>query len=652
MSILKLMIGRLYRKLSFFFTLVVIGGSTHFAHAQYMDIDSLETLLAANPPETVKVSLLYKLSRELVYVDPIKAMNYAEESLALASKYNSRIDIAYAYRILSSIYASQKFYSLSTAVGLKAQRIFEEEGDSLGLANNHITAGNLYRIQNLHKKSAEHHKLSYDYFKEHGPSYRFAITSLNYGEALYYLDSLDKAKMLQYQAIQLNIENDNSLAQTFSYKALGLIYKKEANLDSAEYFFQAAIDISKVLGDNSQKASTLESMIELADLYEQHGRKDEQLKLLLDAEKYALKYHRSNELEEVYFQLVKYYAEGRDIDMAHQYLDYYQNIKDSLLSATIADREGLLNTVYNSMKVGVENQILAEQQEYSESLIKKQQTYLIIVAVLAIIAFFALLYAMVSRAKLQNSVKLLNEQKEQIRHKSEELEELVMTKDKMFSIISHDLRSPLQSIIGFSELVKKHMDSLSQEEVIEMMNQLSDNVSATLKMTDNLIQWGRLQMEQSSISPMQFNIAEIIKTLKDVYQPLAEQKEITLSVQVADRRTVYADPNHSELIIRNLVNNAIKFTEPKGEVKIICWENKDYTTISVEDTGRGIPQGMMDDLFNLKITSTRGTAGEKGTGLGLMLCQEYAFQNKGKIEVESKEGEGSVFKLYLPNKES
>ncbi|MTI40215.1 tetratricopeptide repeat-containing sensor histidine kinase [Fulvivirga lutimaris] len=646
------MVRHFIKKIFFVIALILMGSLSNLASAQYIDIDSLEVLLTNNPPDSAKVKLLYKLSRELVYVDPLKAMRYAEESLDMATKLNSRLDEAYAYRILSSIYASQKFYSLSTAIGLKAQRIFEEEGDSLGLANNNITAGNLYRIQNLHKKAAEHHKLAYDYFKKHGPSYRFAITSLNYGEALYYLDSLDKAKKMQYQAIRLNNENNNVLAQTFSYKSLGLIYKKEDNFDSAQYYFEAAIEISKELGDNSQKASTLESMIELADMYDTHGREEEQVKLLEQAEQYALKYHRSIELEEVYFQLVKYYAENKNIDMAHEYLDYYQNIKDSLLSVTISDRENLLNTVYNSMKVGVENEVLEEQQAYSESLIKKQQTYLIIVAVLAIIAFFALLYAMVSRAKLQNSVKLLNEQKEQIRHKSEELEELVMTKDKMFSIISHDLRSPLQSIIGFSELVKKHMNSLSQEEVVEMMNQLSENVSATLKMTDNLIQWGRLQMEQSSVSPMQFNMAEIIKTLKDVYQPLAEQKDIALTVQVAERCTVYADPNHAELILRNLVNNAIKFTESKGEIKIICWADKDYTSISVEDTGRGIPESMMNDLFNLKITSTRGTAGEKGTGLGLMLCQEYALQNNGKIEVESKEGEGSVFKLYLPNKAS
>jgi signal transduction histidine kinase len=644
------MIRPISNKLSLFIALILLSAAPRFVHSQYIDIDSLEVLLANNPPDSVRVSLLYKLSRELVYVNPLKAMAYAEESLELSTKIGSRLDEAYAYRILSSIYAAQKFYSLSTAIGLKAQQIFEEEGDSLGLANNNITTGNLYRIQNLHKKSAEHHKLSYDYFKKHGPSYRFAITSLNYGEALYYLDSLDKAKKLQYQAIRLNNENNNSLAQTFSYKALGLIYNKEDNFDSAEYFFEAAIQISKELGDNSQKASTLESMIVLAGLYERYDRKNDQLQLLLEAEEYGVKYNRSIELEEVYFQLVKYYANNRDVDMAHHYLDYYQNIKDSLLSATIADRETLLNTVYNSMKVGVENQVLEEQQEYSESLIKKQQTYLIIVAVLAIISFFALLYALVSRGKLQHSIKLLNEQKEQIKHKSEELEELVMTKDKMFSIISHDLRSPLQSIIGFSELVNKHMGSLTQEEISEMIGQLSENVSATLKMTENLIQWGRLQMDQSSISPVQFNMSEIIKTLKDVYQPLAEQKNIGLSIQAADRCAVYADPNHSELIIRNLVNNAIKFTKPGGAIKIVCWENKDHTTISVEDTGRGIPENLIKDLFNLKITSTRGTAGEKGTGLGLMLCQEYAIQNGGKIEVESEEGKGSIFKLSLPSK--
>ncbi len=643
------MIWLLRKRIHFFITLFLIGGTSHFAYSQYIDSDSLESLLAIDPPESVRVKLLYQLSMENVTVDPYKALEYAEESLKIATKLESKLDEAYAYRILSSVYSRQKFYSLSTTLGLKAQKIFEEEGDSLGLANSNITAGNLYRVQKLYKKSAEYHKLAYNYFRKHGPTDRFAITCLNYGEALFHLDSLEKAKRLQYRSIRLISEN-NSLAQTFSYKSLGLIYSKENNFDSAEYFFQSAIQISRELGDDSQKASTVESMLELAELYKRYGRKDDQVKLLTEAEIYAEKYNLSIELEEIYFQLVKYYAENGNTDLTHNYLDYYQNIKDSLLLATIADRENLLNAVYNSMKVGVENQILEEQQEYSETLIKKQQTYLIIVALLAIISFFALLYAMVSRGRLQHSFKLLNEQKEQIRTKSEELEELVLTKDKMFSIISHDLRSPLHSIIGFSELIKKHINSLSQEEISEMINQLSENVSATLKMTENLIQWGRLQMEQSSTSPVQFNMSEIVKTLQEVFRPLAEQKDLDLTIQVTGKCAVYADPNHSELIVRNLVNNAIKFTEAGGEIKIVCRENKEYTIISVEDTGIGIPNSLMKDLFNLKIISSSGTAGEKGTGLGLMLCQEYAFQNDGKIEVESEEGKGSVFRLILPNK--
>ncbi|MTI40216.1 tetratricopeptide repeat-containing sensor histidine kinase [Fulvivirga lutimaris] len=644
------MVSWLSKKLSLIVFFVAVSTCTHLTYSQYIDIDSLETLLSQNPPETIRVKLLIELSRELLNVDSKRSLNLAEEGLGIAIKLNSKIDEAATYRILSGFYASQNLYSLSTELVLKAQRIFEAEGDSVGIADCNINFGKIYRIQNLHKKSAEHHKLAYDFFKDQGNSERLAIASLNYGEALYYTGELQEAKKLQHQALSLSHKNNNQLAKTFSLRALGLIYTKEEKYDSAEYYFKAVIKLSNLIGENSHKVSTLESMVELANLYKKFSKNEDYRKKLETAENYALKNQQSYELVDIYFQLAIYHVENRNINMTKAYLNNYERLKDSLSTAIMEDKENLLNTVYNSMKVGVENQVLEEQQEFSESLIQKQQTYLVIVAVLAAVTFFALLYALLSGRKLQRSVKLLNQQKEQIRHKSEELEELIRTKDKMFSIISHDLRSPLQSIIGFSELVRRHMDSLSQEEITEMMQQLNENVRATLKMTDNLIQWGMLQMDQSSIIPVEFNMAEIITTLKDVYQPVAEQKNITLSVDPAESCTVYADPNHTELIVRNLVNNAIKFTESKGEIKIICMADKDYTSIAVEDTGRGIPESIINNLFSLKITSMRGTAGEKGTGLGLMLCQEYALQNKGKIEVESKEGEGSVFKLYLPNK--
>jgi signal transduction histidine kinase len=616
--------------------------------SQYLEIDSLESLLKTNLPENVRVKMLYQISRELVYVDPVRAMEYAKESEKLALKLKSRIDQAYAYRIFSAVYASKGFYSLATEVGLKAFQIFEEEGDSLGLANYYITTGNLYRIQNFHTRSAHFHRLSYEYFKKHGPASRFAITALNYGESLIYLDSLSKAVNLLRVAMKINDTINNLSAQTFTYNAMGLAYNKMNMIDSAAYYFEKVIAASKILGENSQKAATIESMVHLADLYAEKGDVRMQEIMLEGAKNFAIQFYKGKVLVDIYLQLMNFNLKQGNAVKALYYSDKFRAIGDSLDNITTRDREAMLGTLYTTIKVNVENEFLEDQHAFSQQVIKEQRMYIITISILGFIILIAMAVVSISLMKLKKSNLLLNEQKEQINQKSEELEALSKTKDKIFSIISHDLRSPLLSLIGFSDLVSGHIKELSEKEIVDTMEQLRSNVDATLKMTDNLIQWGMLQMEQATVNPTSFDVNIIISELYVLYKNLANQKDISINVDKGKSCFVYADYDQVELILRNLLNNAIKFTEQGGEITIEAIQKKETSIIKVKDNGLGIEREMMADLFKLKAASTAGTKGERGSGLGLMLCYEYALKNEGIITVDSTLGKGSEFSLVLP----
>ena len=229
------------------------------------------------------------------------------------------------------------------------------------------------------------------------------------------------------------------------------------------------------------------------------------------------------------------------------------------------------------------------------------------------------------------------------------LEALNNTKDKFFSIVAHDLKSPLNSLKGFTSLLIDHSDRLSKEEIIKASKQTQLAVDNTIKMADNLITWARLQMNDYETRQEKIYFIETVATILPVYKRIAEKKGITFNWSFEDTVTLFADKNHIQFIVRNLLNNAIKFTNREGSIKLSATTSANgETQISVSDNGIGIPDEKKKKIFFIgKNQSSNGTAGEKGTGLGLMLCHEFTKLNGGAIEVESQVGQGTIFNVRL-----
>ncbi|WP_248907902.1 HAMP domain-containing sensor histidine kinase [Flavobacterium sp. K5-23] len=232
-----------------------------------------------------------------------------------------------------------------------------------------------------------------------------------------------------------------------------------------------------------------------------------------------------------------------------------------------------------------------------------------------------------------------------IAEQSRQLEKLNTTKDKFFSIVAHDLKSPLISLKSFSILLIDHFDNLNKDEILTMSKQLSDSVDSTIKMADNLITWAMVQMGDSQFNEETIKVKDITSNIFDVYQKVALEKGINISFSVDDSLTIIGDKNQIEFVIRNLVNNAIKFTHKNGFVSLTAKSLPDgLVKISVSDSGVGISDEIKRKLFSIsKIQSNNGTDGEKGTGLGLMLSYEFMKQNGGQIDIESSLGKGSTF---------
>jgi len=237
---------------------------------------------------------------------------------------------------------------------------------------------------------------------------------------------------------------------------------------------------------------------------------------------------------------------------------------------------------------------------------------------------------------------ILNQQKDQ-------LQQLNSTKDKFFSIIAHDLRSPFQSLIGLSDIMLdelKESDSPEQRNYANMIHESSHHI---YELVENLLTWSKTQRNNMSFEPVEINISSIIEEILALLQPNFDLKNISSEKHFGSDKHGYADKNMIEMVIRNLITNAIKFTPQNGKIWISLTENNDHLQVEIHDNGIGISAANQLKLFRIDSNfSNKGTNGEEGTGLGLIICKEFIEKNNGRIRVESEPGKGSSFFFTVP----
>jgi len=230
-----------------------------------------------------------------------------------------------------------------------------------------------------------------------------------------------------------------------------------------------------------------------------------------------------------------------------------------------------------------------------------------------------------------------------------QLQELNTTKDKLFSIIAHDLRSPFNSILGFSNLLSDNEVAGDIEKTVQYGSLINSTAKSTLGLLNNLLDWAKSQSGQIDFKPKKINYLSIIQEIIETSELAAITKNISLNHFQSDEIELFANENIVKTVLRNLISNAIKFTNLNGKIDIYAVKEDNFITITVSDNGVGMNDETRNSLFNISsYITTKGTAGEKGSGLGLVLCKEFVEKLGGKIWVESELGKGSNFKFTLP----
>lgn len=301
--------------------------------------------------------------------------------------------------------------------------------------------------------------------------------------------------------------------------------------------------------------------------------------------------------------------------------------------------------IYSELLDNEGDRITDENVHVIQKNIDKNLNYFIVlvaVYILLLSLLFRIVYTDARRRRLIN--KELKQNHDNLVKIKEELAALNAQKDKLFSTIAHDLRSPFTALFGLSQLLIEDYDQYTDEQKKSDIKIIHDTLRNLLEMINNLLTWSRMQFQNRSDNPEKINLCELIDSVLTPLHLSAANKEIKFEVSCADDAEVVADRNITATVLRNLVSNAIKFTNKNGMIKVIVTQNGEGTIVEVNDNGVGMDSGIVQNIFNPDINNTRrGTENEKGTGLGLIICKEFVEQLGGKLWVKSRPGHGSSF---------
>lgn len=602
-------------------------------------IDSIETLNI--------------LSRDLTFIDTEKSMEYAQTALDLSLKYNYENGKAYAYRNLSNLYTVNEIYFLGMDYIQTALDIFQNQNDSSGIANCYISLGHIYRRLNNIEDEIKYFESAFEIFSRLNIQSRIGIAAHNLGETYFNSGDLENSRKLTLYAISLNKSIQQTSVLSSCYKVMGLLELNKNNYNEAEDYFQNALEISKQLGENSQKIATIESMFKLADISKTKKQYEKEISFLNQASEFAKKYNLQSYLPTIYNEMILHYLNENNHEMMQKYLLEYKTISESINKSKLRDKTDLVNRLIYLHTLEEEKKFLEQTKILQRESIRIRNLLLALTLFSSILLiWFAIKITRVNN-KIKSTNQTLKEQNKIIKNQNTRLEVLVSTKDKLFSIIAHDLRSPFNSILGFSSLLLENLKEYSTEQINHQIGLINKNASSTLDLLDKLLDWAKNQTGQLNFNPKKLKLNSLIEDVMKSLDSSAHIKNISLEYKPLNEIEIFADNDMLRTIIRNLIQNSIKFTHTMGKIEIFVKTKQEGVEISVSDNGMGMNGKIKDNLFLIGKTNIKsGTANEKGSGLGLVLCKEFVEKHKGKIWAESQEGQGSTFSFTIPPVES
>jgi signal transduction histidine kinase len=500
----------------------------------------------------------------------------------------------------------------------------------------------IYLRQKKYEKALEHNLKSLQAWRQIDSMKTAGVLS-DIGNIYYRLHDYSSALSYYERGNTIAEMNSDYLALGYTFANSGIVLIEMGRMNEAIQKLQESLKYHRML-DNKEGISNSMALIARWHLrqrdYEQAYSYAKQNMDL--ARSIGIK----NSINDAYQIIVEILTAQQQYSKALQYKTEWVAYQDSVTENENASLLARMEVLYETEKKENENKLLKEQQAKTEAILRQQIIITISIAVLLLLSTIAMVLLYRSNKLKQEINKTLLVQKEIIEQQKHQLETLNGVKDKLFSIMTHDLRGPIASLKMFITYLRD--ETLDQQVIKDYTQQSSATIDRITDMMENVLQWSKSQWKGLSAEPTQINLHQIAKEKIRLMETAAQKKNLTVHNLIPPAAEAYADLHMTQIVVRNLLSNAIKFTEQNGTIKVRSAEYDDYIEVSVEDTGIGMSKEQIATAFSFEHSPQSGTDEEKGTGLGLLLCREFVEKNEGTIKVESVLGAGSVFTFTMP----
>ncbi len=659
--------------------LLMIGLFSHTSSFSQIQKDSLENILNTKVSDSVRFITYIKLSQQKQYTDFVNAVIYSDKAYAIANKKQWPWAKGIVYNQLSFLATLSGDYSTAMKYDNLNLQMRLEQQDSAAIAEVLNFLGNDYSDLGKYDEAYYYFTQSYRVARAINDQMKMAIAIYNIGLVLNELGQYELALNHFNFSRDMSEKIGDLDGSVYLLDATGELYLKKKEYQKSEEYLRSALkalrerkltiieprvlkrlarlkfelkdfnqalayyDSASVIHNKAHNEfGVAESRLGISEVYIEQQKFDEAEDII---EKCLVTAKRNNAQKMIIdcFQKLSYLAEKRgDYERGLEYHKNYKQLEDSLYSEEMLARlfqdQLRFQTELKDSEIAALSKVRTEQAKT----LKEQEflrNILVVLVALTIILLFTVYRSGQRKIKIN---KLLVEHQRELNKRSQELEQLNQVKDKFLSIVSHDLRSPINALSTILNLAEQK--NITPEEFKQLTASLRKQFDNAHSFISNLLDWALLQMDKLKIQPVKIELATVVEENLKLVEAM-QMKQINFSSDVPAGLYGLADPNMLNLILRNLILNAIKFSEIGGKVEVTSKDfDKNFIVISVKDYGVGMSKEVQKLLFDKSSGySSRGTANEKGTGLGLILCKEFVEKNGGKIWFESEEWRGSTF---------
>jgi len=570
-----------------------------------------------------------------------RALKYAFASFILFERLNDKIEMGWVTTSIARNYYQLGDLAAATEHDLKALEYFSAMNFEKGIAEVYNDLGRISYQTGTKDKAYDYFSEALALYKKLGsdyPSYKIynnlGIIALEHNDV--------------EEAIRCFTIAEDGYTQLEDYQRLGIVYGNLAlcyeamhNRKKAMDYSRKALQHSNSIGD---KFGIITGNINMGSFYRMEGKFDSAMDHFNLALELSLDNKVRNMEASIYDELEDFYLDQQDYKMAYRSRTLQDSVKNILMDDESRQRLEDMNLLYHLKQEEKEiNQLRADQ------ILQNRRNKALVMAIFLIMIVVVIIVT--GYLQIRQQKKLLSEKNKLLRDSEQNLKEVIEEKNKVFSIVAHDLRSPVAAITGFSELLSMNYDDINEEKRKEYMSYILDGSFRAMSLLENLLFWARTQMDLIEVKKRKIDVSSLISEGTSPLFSSLKQKNIDLSIQIEEDFPLTVDNEMIKAVIRNLVSNAIKFSFAGSRITVIAHMLKEEKCISVVDTGTGMDENQIKNLFSARTVKTKdGTNQEKGSGLGLIISRDFTKKNGGYLSVESETGKGSTFRICFSGK--